>query len=362
MPPTSAPRTSDSESSSWPTLRGDMARTGSARGLRLPASSNADWQIRLGRQTDQSRDRRRQTAGRGDRPAHRPRVGRRLRRACWQYTAGGRVDSPPSIAGNLAVFGCADGYVYCLRLDRGQLVWRFRAAPRSIGGRSHLVKSNRFGRSPGTPLVRERDGLLHRRPILLPGRRHVPVSPGTVDRQTAGRDAVRRSRPEPRACNEKKPSRMSSCPGALPDVLVDDGQYIYLRDKVLDHDGVEQEIHVPHLYCSAGLLDDHWWHRTSWLWGERNWGRASGWAVMPGIRPSGRILVTDDATVFGYGRKSVQGQHAEGISPVPSRQAGQGAGPQDQEQQRGAGRTAEACQGDLSLVARGSACWPAAWP
>ena len=97
-------------------------------------------------------------------------------------------------------------------------------------------------------------------------------------------------------------------PGALPDVLVDDGQYIYLRDKVLDSDGVEQDMHVPHLYSSAGLLDDHWWHRTSWLWGERNWGRASGWAVMPGIRPSGRILVTDDATVFGYGRKSVQGQ------------------------------------------------------
>jgi hypothetical protein len=101
-------------------------------------------------------------------------------------------------------------------------------------------------------------------------------------------------------------------PGALPDVLVDDGQYIYLRDKVLNYEGEEQDTHVSHLYSSAGLLDDHWWHRTSWLWGERNWGRASGWAIMPGIRPSGRILVTDDATVFGYGRKRVSGNTLKG--------------------------------------------------
>jgi hypothetical protein len=102
-------------------------------------------------------------------------------------------------------------------------------------------------------------------------------------------------------------------PGALPDVLVDDGQYLYLRDKVLDHNGVEQKgIKIPHLYCSAGLLDDNWWHRTAWLWGERNWGRASGWAVMPGIRPSGRILATDDQTVFGYGRRRVRGNTMKG--------------------------------------------------
>ena len=47
-------------------------------------------------------------------------------------------------------------------------------------------------------------------------------------------------------------------------------------------------------------------------WGERNWRRASGWAIMPGIRPSGRILVTDDATVFGFGRKNVKGTTLDG--------------------------------------------------
>jgi hypothetical protein len=101
-------------------------------------------------------------------------------------------------------------------------------------------------------------------------------------------------------------------PGTLPDVLVYDGRYLYLRDKVLDTEGVEQSLYKPHLYCSAGLLDDTWWHRTYWMWAGRTWGRASGWAVMSGIRPSARILVADASTVFGYGRKRVQGNDLRG--------------------------------------------------
>ena len=47
----------------------------------------------------------------------------------WQYTAGGRVLLPPTFHGGLALFGCQDGWVYCLRATDGALVWRFRAAP-----------------------------------------------------------------------------------------------------------------------------------------------------------------------------------------------------------------------------------------
>jgi len=50
-------------------------------------------------------------------------------RSLWQFTAGGRIDSPPSVYGELVLFGCAAGYVYCLRASDGQLAWRFRAAP-----------------------------------------------------------------------------------------------------------------------------------------------------------------------------------------------------------------------------------------
>jgi len=47
----------------------------------------------------------------------------------WSYTAGGRVDCPPTIYGPYCLFGARDGWVYCLRLQDGRLVWRFRAAP-----------------------------------------------------------------------------------------------------------------------------------------------------------------------------------------------------------------------------------------
>ncbi|MBN2131234.1 MAG: PQQ-binding-like beta-propeller repeat protein, partial [Sedimentisphaerales bacterium] len=50
-------------------------------------------------------------------------------RALWSFTAGGPIDSPPTVHGTLLLFGCADGYVYCLRASDGALVWRFRAAP-----------------------------------------------------------------------------------------------------------------------------------------------------------------------------------------------------------------------------------------
>lgn len=47
----------------------------------------------------------------------------------WRIPTGGKVDSPPTIAGELAAFGCDDGTVSAVRLRDGELVWRFQAAP-----------------------------------------------------------------------------------------------------------------------------------------------------------------------------------------------------------------------------------------
>jgi outer membrane protein assembly factor BamB len=50
-------------------------------------------------------------------------------KALWRFTAGGRIDSPPTISDALAVFGCRDGWVYCLNAASGKLVWKYRVAP-----------------------------------------------------------------------------------------------------------------------------------------------------------------------------------------------------------------------------------------
>ena len=58
----------------------------------------------------------------------------------WQFTAGARIDSPPTWHAGTVLFGSADGCVYCLRADDGALAWRFRAAPqdRWIGAMEQL--------------------------------------------------------------------------------------------------------------------------------------------------------------------------------------------------------------------------------
>lgn len=56
-------------------------------------------------------------------------------RTSWSFTAGGRIDSPPTIYDGtassqpLCLFGSVDGWLYCVTADDGELVWKFRAAP-----------------------------------------------------------------------------------------------------------------------------------------------------------------------------------------------------------------------------------------
>jgi outer membrane protein assembly factor BamB len=47
----------------------------------------------------------------------------------WQFTANGRVDTPPTIHRGLCLFGSRNGIVYCLRASDGQPVWQMQIAP-----------------------------------------------------------------------------------------------------------------------------------------------------------------------------------------------------------------------------------------
>ena len=114
--------------SDWPTYRHDARRTG-ATACEVPARVSPSWSVSLkGRLTPPVvAGGRVYVAARDEHTVHA--LGVEDGRTVWRFTAGGRIDSPPTVHGGLVLFGCADGYVYCLRASDGALAWRFRAAP-----------------------------------------------------------------------------------------------------------------------------------------------------------------------------------------------------------------------------------------
>lgn len=81
-----------------------------------------------------------------------------------------------------------------------------------------------------------------------------------------------------------------------------DGQSVYMRHTRFDLEGQPQTPDVPHLFSSAGFLDDSWWHRTYWQWGTKMQDNYGGWLVAGTRVPAGRILSVDGQTVYGFGR------------------------------------------------------------
>ncbi|MHC4074187.1 MAG: outer membrane protein assembly factor BamB family protein [Planctomycetota bacterium] len=147
--------------------------------------------------------------------------GRRL----WNFTSDGRIDSPCTIYGELVLFGSVDGCVYCLRASDGQLIWRFRAAPsdRQIIAFGQLESPWRVH---GSILIK--DGAAY----------------CTAGRSTYLDGGIRvfglaRTRTDA----ENKPFIPAyHIEGALSDVLVSEGDYIYLGQYKFDCRLARQEV------------------------------------------------------------------------------------------------------------------------
>ena len=286
-------------SDDWPTYRHDPGRSGRTPSA-LPAALKQSWQADLGGRLSSV------VIAQGkvfvaqidEHTVHALDAGDGT--TVWSYTVGGRVDSPPTVYRGLALFGSADGWVYCLRGSDGELVWRFRAGPEDL----RLVAYGQLESAwPVHGSVLVDDGaacFVAGRSIFLDGGLYLyrlDPATGKILSQTRMDGRNPKTGRQPREI-----VRGLGMKGALPDVLSSDGVSIYMRHKRLNREFVEQEPNVPHLFSPAGFLDDSWWHRTYWIIGPS---MSSGWGAWPnaGNRvPAGRLLVNDGATVYGFGR------------------------------------------------------------
>ncbi len=229
----------------------------------------------------------------------------------WSYTAGGRVDSPPTVWSGRVLFGSADGWVYCLRATDGQLVWRFRAAPADLRMAAYEQIESVW---PVHGSVLIHDGALYclagRSMFLDGGLRLLKLDPAT-GRKLA--EEVLDDRDPQSGENLQVFVKGLTMPVALPDVLSCDGTSLYMRSQRFDLDGKRRPVQqlpvedqagdAAHLFCQVGFLDDSWFFRSYWLYGQAMGGGYGGWFKAGRMAPSGRIMVFDDQNVYGYGRK-----------------------------------------------------------
>jgi len=303
----------------WPTFRHDAARSGGAS-CPPPRSPETKWATKLG--------------GRLTAPVV---AGGRLYVASlhrhtlyaldedtgevvWGFTAGGRIDSPPTIYRGMVLFGSRDGCVYCLRATDGELVWRFRA----VGEDRRLMAWEQLESVwpiHGSILIRNGEAwfVAGRSAFLDGGLQMYRVKPETGE--VISHSTFDGKADDGRVLTGAEEKRLVG----LPDVLSASGDCVFMRAGVfrLEGDKITRKLlpggkvtrysrgprpaeriqgeALPHLFSSYGFLDDSWFHRSYWVYGELCSHR-HGYAGKGKRSPAGRILVCDDRNVYGFGR------------------------------------------------------------
>ena len=333
----------------WPTYRHDVLRSGAAPSA-LPANLASRWQAKVGDRISapviaedkvvvSAIDRHRVFALGTDDGATR-----------WTFTAGGRIDSPPTLYAGRVLFGSADGYVYCLRLRDGRLVWRFRAAAQDrrtvardrveslwpvhgsvlvldgvayvTAGRSSYLDGgiDLYGLDPATGKV------LHHRHVAS-------VHPRADEGRTGPAEMTEKltqNQTDPKTFQAPDRSdAFSMAGGTTTDVLVSDGTSIFMRTLRFDKTLTPQQARARHLFSTSSLLDGHEHHRSHWLLGIGDFSRmpvAYSWiANRPGNHgnhvavPYGLLLAFDADRVWGVRRLKGYTLYADRFEPLTGR-------------------------------------------
>ena len=300
----------------WPTFRHDAARSGSASQSIKPAVDKK-WSVDLGgRLTSPVIAQGRVYVAKMD--AHTlfaldESNGREL----WSFTAGARIDSPPTVHRGRVVFGGADGWVYCLQASDGQLAWRYRAAPLD---RRTMAYEQLESLWPVHGSVLIQDDIVNcvsgRSNFLDGGLRLIRLNLATGEKLCE--NIMDETNPET-GNNLQEKLKVLQMPVGLPDILSSDGKFMYMKSQKFNLEGTRLEIgpnsgdfaaqasvqrgDSAHLFAPMGFLDDSWFHRSYWVLGQSFAGGHAGYYQAGKYAPSGRIMVNGNGYVYGYGRK-----------------------------------------------------------
>ena len=259
-------------------------------------------------------------------------IGAETGKTKWTYIAGGRVDSAPTLYRNMALFGCADGSVYCLRLSDGKLIWRFQAAPTRLStvaldqiesvwpvhgsvlvqndtvyfaaGRSSYLDGGiyLYGLDPATGkvIVKSRIDSEH---------------PGLGEENNTGIEwqQIVQNATDYKTFTAVDRSDAFSMEGATTDIFVGDGSDVYMRHLKFDRNLKRLDDVDPHLLSTSSLLDDAENHRSHWVFGPGDFSRTpvayswimnkdSGWQGTFPVYPRGMLLTFDDKDIWSVRR------------------------------------------------------------
>ncbi len=335
---------SEISETAWPTYRHDAARSGSTAAA-VPADPAPLWRGEVGGRLSPPVV----AGGRvlvAEVDAHRlVCLDAQTGREAWTVTAGGRIDSPPTVYRGRVLAGSADGRVTCLRLSDGALLWRFRAAPadrRAVA----MDQVESLWPVPGSVLVLEAGGaagdggdgavayvaagrssyldgglwlygldpctgrVLHEARVRTESP-NAPPPPGSDPAEMRRRFAQNAT--DYKTFTAPDRSDAFSMAGARRAVLVADGDSVYLRHLRFDRRLVRQGEPRPHLFSTSSLLDGAEIHRSHWVLGTGDFSRtpvAYSWIAYKPRKgaggklsvPYGLMLAFDASRVWGVRR------------------------------------------------------------
>ena len=300
----------------WPTYRHDSMRSGATE-CTVPGDVNQLWSADI-QGTPSSAVVAGERAFVASNGAHSvlafgTATGRRL----WEHAAGGRIDTPPTVYRGRVLFGSCDGWVYCLRAKDGALAWRLRVAPADRQVMDHGQLESAWP-VHGSVLVHEGTAYVcaGRSSFLDGGVYLYAVNP--VTGEVLQRHRIYSINPE---TNEMPHCELAydmppDKPGALSDVMLTDGQDVYLRHLRIDPSDISRHELAggmdilskaqrriqsrkgpnnykyigkhpgrgPQLLSNSGLLDDSWFNQSYWTVGGTG---------------HSRLLVFDSEMIYG---------------------------------------------------------------